>query len=57
MMPPSTNLSFSYNRVATALQQAGFTLEATLRRAPYPEVEHPSERAYLLARKPSTASL
>lgn len=39
--------------VAALLQQAGFTLEATVRRAPYPEVEHPSERAYLLARKPA----
>jgi SAM-dependent methyltransferase len=37
--------------VATALQQAHFTVEALLRRAPYPGVEHPSERAYLLARK------
>lgn len=39
--------------VAALLQQAGFTLEATVRRMPYPEVEHPSERAYLLARKPA----
>jgi SAM-dependent methyltransferase len=39
--------------VAAALQQAGFTIEATLRRAPYPEIEHPSERIYLLAHKAS----
>jgi SAM-dependent methyltransferase len=37
--------------VATALQQAQFTIEALVRRAPYPGVEHPSERAYVLARK------
>jgi SAM-dependent methyltransferase len=37
--------------VAAALQQAQFSIEAMLRRAPYPGVEHPSERAYLLARK------
>jgi SAM-dependent methyltransferase len=39
--------------VATALQQAHFSIEATVRRAPYPGVEHPSERVYLLARKNS----
>jgi ubiquinone/menaquinone biosynthesis C-methylase UbiE len=37
--------------VAGQLEAAGFTVEATTRRAPYPEVEHPSERAYLLARR------
>jgi SAM-dependent methyltransferase len=37
--------------VTTALQQAQFTIEATVRRAPYPDVEHPSQRAYILARK------
>lgn len=40
--------------VVAALEQAQFSIEATLRRAPYPGVEHPSERAYLLARKRST---
>ena len=39
--------------VATAFQQAHFSIEATVRRAPYPDVEHPSERVYLLARKGS----
>jgi SAM-dependent methyltransferase len=37
--------------VATALQQAQFTIEALVRRAPYADVEHPSQRAYVLARK------
>jgi SAM-dependent methyltransferase len=39
--------------VAAALEQARFSIAATVRRAPYPEVEHPSERVYLLARKGS----
>jgi SAM-dependent methyltransferase len=42
--------------VAAALQQAGFAIEATLRRTPYPDAEHPSERVYLLARKASSRS-
>jgi SAM-dependent methyltransferase len=37
--------------VAAALRRAGFMVEATLRRAPYEGVEHPSERGYILARK------
>lgn len=37
--------------VASALQQAQFTIEAIVRRAPYRDVEHPSERAYILGRK------
>ena len=37
--------------VAAALVQAGFTIEATLRRAPYVDAEHPSERGYILARR------
>lgn len=41
--------------VSDALRQAEFTIEALLQRSPYPEVEHPSERAYLLARRQSAA--
>lgn len=37
--------------ITAALQQARFDILATTRRAPYPEVEHPSERVYVLARK------
>jgi len=33
------------------LEVAKFIVEVTTRRVPYPEVEHPSERAYLLARR------
>ena len=36
--------------VVAALVTAGFTLEARLDRAPYPDAEHPSARTYLLAR-------
>jgi len=35
-----------------ALTAAGFGIEARLERAPYLGHEHPSRRAYLLARKP-----
>ena len=37
--------------VTAALAQAQFTIEAITQRAPYPGVEHPSQRAYMLARK------
>jgi ubiquinone/menaquinone biosynthesis C-methylase UbiE len=36
---------------AEALVRAGFELAARLDRGPYPGVEHPSERTYLLARR------
>lgn len=36
--------------VVSALEAAGFTLEARLDRAPYPNAEHQSRRTYLLAR-------
>jgi SAM-dependent methyltransferase len=38
--------------VAAALRAAGFAIEAVIERAPYPDVEHQSQRAYLLARNP-----
>lgn len=34
------------------LRQAGFTIEESIERAPYPEVEHQSHRVYIFARKP-----
>lgn len=49
-----TSLDFVFHRpdrVVAALQAAGFTLEARLDRAPYPDVEYVSERTYLLARR------
>ena len=35
-----------------AMAQAGLPVTARLERSPYPGVEHPSHRAYLLARRP-----
>lgn len=37
--------------VTSALERAQFTIEALLQRSPYPGIEHPSQRAYVLARK------
>ncbi|WP_428263057.1 hypothetical protein [Haliangium sp.] len=36
--------------VEGALAAAGFTIEARLDRAPYPDAEAPTRRSYLLAR-------
>jgi SAM-dependent methyltransferase len=50
----ATSLDFTFHdpdAVVAALVAAGFTLEARLDRAPYPEVEHASQRTYLLGRK------
>lgn len=49
----ATSLDFWFHppdAVVAALVTAGFTLEARLDRAPYPDAEHPSARTYLLAR-------
>ena len=39
------------------LQAAGFQIEDLIERPPYPDVEHQSRRAYLLARKPRFTQL
>ena len=44
---------FQLDEIADRLATAGFTIEERNVREPYPDVEHPSRRAYLLARKPS----
>lgn len=42
------------NEIETLLRNAGFIIEMSLVRQPYaPEVEHQSQRAYILARKPA----
>ena len=49
----ATSLDFVFHRsevVGEALVAAGFAIEARLDRQPYPGVEHPSPRSYLLAR-------
>ena len=50
----ATSLDFWFHpvdAVVAALDEAGFAVEARLEREPYPNAEHPSRRAYLLARR------
>ncbi len=42
---------FQPNEMQGYLQAAGFEIEEVIERAPYPEVEHQSRRAYIFARK------
>jgi SAM-dependent methyltransferase len=44
LLPPS--------EIKRDLEAAGFTIEEVVERGPYPEVEYPSQRAYIFARKP-----
>jgi SAM-dependent methyltransferase len=46
-------LYFQTEEVLGYLESAGFVIEEVLERDPYPEVEHPSRRAYIWATKPS----
>ncbi len=39
--------------VASALEGAGLTVEVRLERAPYADLEYPSQRGYVLARRPA----
>ncbi|MBI9082309.1 MAG: methyltransferase domain-containing protein [Desulfobacterales bacterium] len=39
--------------ISQSLKTAGFTLVEIVEREPYPDVEYPSRRAYVFARKPS----
>ena len=48
---------FDPAEIEARLVAAGFTIEERHVREPYPDVEHPSRRAYLLARKPAPAPL
>ncbi len=43
---------FTPDEMRDYLLQAGYELQETLIRYPYPDVEYPSQRAYLFARKP-----
>ena len=43
---------FEREEMKDYLKAAGFELEEVLERDPYPEVEYPSRRAYIFARKP-----
>lgn len=44
---------FEPAEMSAALEAAGLPVEAVTTRAPYPEVEYPSRRAYIFARKPA----
>jgi SAM-dependent methyltransferase len=44
-------LVFQPQDMAGYIQQAGFTIEEIIEREPYPDVEHPSRRCYIFARK------
>lgn len=43
---------FQTAEMMTFLKQAGFDIEKSIEREPYPDVEHQSRRAYIFARKP-----
>ena len=43
---------FTADEIAAALGEAGFEIEETVEREPYPDVEYPSRRAYILAARP-----
>ncbi|MDT7602701.1 MAG: hypothetical protein QOF61_698 [Acidobacteriota bacterium] len=48
-------LFFETGEMKEYLAAAGFALEEVIERDPYPEVEYPSRRAYIFARKPKSA--
>jgi SAM-dependent methyltransferase len=55
MWGQAVNLDFTFfepGEMQGYLEAAGFTVEDVIERAPYPEVEYQSHRAYLWARKP-----
>ena len=45
-------LLFPALAIESDLETAGFVVEEVIERAPYPDVEYPSHRAYIFARKP-----
>jgi len=45
-------LLFPPSEIKRDLEAAGFTIEEIIEREPYPDVEYPSRRAYIFARKP-----
>jgi SAM-dependent methyltransferase len=47
---------FEPDDIVTLLEHAGLTVRDVIRREPYPEVEYPSRRAYILAQKKPRAS-
>jgi len=43
---------FRLKEMSDFLREAGFEVEEILEREPYPDVEHPSRRAYIFAKRP-----
>ncbi len=48
-------LFFRTAEMTAALRTAGFAVEEVIEREPYPDVEYPSRRAYIVAGKPAGA--
>ncbi len=47
---------FRSDEVAGYLRATGFEIEEIIEREPYPDIEHPSRRAYIFARRPKTSA-
>jgi len=47
---------FQRDEMENYLSAAGFEIEDSIQRSPYKDVEHPSQRAYIFARKPREES-
>jgi SAM-dependent methyltransferase len=47
---------FRPDEMAGYLGEAGFEIEEIFEREPYPDVEHPSRRAYIFVRRPNTSA-
>ena len=53
------NLDFAFfetDEMVTYLEAAGFNIKEIIERAPYPEVEYPTQRVYVLAANPQNVS-
>jgi SAM-dependent methyltransferase len=47
---------FTRSEIEHRLEESGFFIIESVEREPYPEVEHQSRRAYILARKPASSA-
>jgi ubiquinone/menaquinone biosynthesis C-methylase UbiE len=43
---------FNTGKIEGLLQEIGFCVDEIIERDPYPEIEHPSQRAYIFAKRP-----
>ncbi len=52
--PVSVDFTFFLpDEMTSYLREAGFQVDETVERHPYPDIEHPSQRVYIFASKPS----